>query len=389
MVTVTKLYVGGLGLRGDGYPNAPRTIALLRERGDLEVVECGDWLPDNLHLWKLARMPRRLALRWVFILVFGNLRSLLRVIGRTRTSRGLVYVPYPGMFFLFWASLLPARWRPSCIVDSYISVWDSAFRDRSVASTQSLSSRVVKWFETRALRAAAMVLVDTEANRSVFMEEFALEASKIRSLPLAIEEGRFTALADSLVPPVATRIRLLFVGTLIPLHGIDVMLDALALLVDDARFEFRLIGDGQQANLVAEFVAAHPRASITWVRKWCTLDEIAEEIATADICLGVFGGEKKAARVLPYKLYMYLAAGSPIVSQSLLSTPQRVPFPPIEALTERKGPELAAAIQHLANDPARRERMRRESSAYYRLWLSNERVMDAWKQVMVVQRPIS
>ena len=377
-----KLYVGGLGLRGDGYPNASRTITLLRERAGLEVVGCGGWLPKSLHLWKLAQLPRWQALRWLLVLVFGNLRSLLRVLMRVRTAPGVVYVPYPGVFFLFWASLLPDRWRPLCVVDSYISIWDSAFRDRSAAKSTSVVARLIKWFEARALGAAAMVLVDTDANRQVFMAEFGLAADKVRALPLAIDEDRFTAIAAASVKRRGTPIRVLFVGTLIPLHGIEVILNALVRLVDDARCEFRLLGDGQQAGLVEDFMSAHPSTRITWVRKWCALDEIANEIAAADICLGVFGGESKAARVLPFKLYMYLAAGRAIVSQSLLSTPQGVPFPPIEALIQRQGTELASAIGRIADDPARRERMAQEAAAYYQRWLSNECVVDAWREVL-------
>lgn len=327
-------------------------------------------------------MPRWQALRWLLILVFGNLRSLLRVLARIRAARGLVYVPYPGVFFLFWASLLPRRWRPPCVIDSYVSIWDAAFRDRSVMRQHSLAARTVKWFETRALRAAAIVLVDTETNREVFIANFGLEAGNVRSIPLAIDESRFTAVATSPVEREAMSIRVLFVGTLIPLHGVDVMLDALALLVDDARYEFRLLGDGQQADLVANFVKAHPLARITWVRRWCSLDEIAAEIAAADICLGVFGGEGKAARVLPFKLYMYFAAGRTVVSQAHLSTPQGVPFPPIVVIPQRQGASLAAAVQRVADDRAQRNRMEYEAAAYYRRWLSNAQVMNAWQEML-------
>lgn len=379
---VVKLYVGGLGLAGNGYPNASRTVALLKGLADLEVVDCGGWLPEYLHLWKLAKMPRWRALWWLLVLVFGNLRSLLRVLVRVPRASSLVYVPYPGVFFLFWASLLPGRWRPRCIVDGYISIWDSAFRDRAVAKPRSVAARVAKWMEARAMRSAAMVLVDTEANRDVFMAEFGLEADKVRSIPLAIDETPLKVAKASPAESDHRSIRVLFVGTLIPLHGINVILDALARLVGDERLEFRLLGDGQQADLVASFMAMHPSSRITWVREWCTLDRIAAEIAAADICLGVFGGESKAARVLPFKLYMYLAAGGAIVSQSLLSTPQGVPFPPIEALLQRQGAPLAAAIQRLADDPVLREDMRREAADYYDRWLSNARVVDAWQELL-------
>ena len=86
--------------------------------------------------------------------------------------------------------------------------------------------------------------------------------------------------------------------------------------------------------------------------------------------------------MLPFKLYMYLARGRAIVSQSLLSTPQDVPFPPIEAISEPLAAELADAIRRLATDPERRERMGREAAAYYRHWLANSRVADDWREML-------
>ena len=380
-----RLYVGGLGLQGDGYPNAVRTVELLQEMEGIEVIQCGSWLPDDLHLWKLPHMPRARAVRWLSTLVLGNLRSLFRVIGQIRKVPGPVYVPYPGIFFLLWASLLPSAWRPYCIVDSYISIWDSMFRDRAGNKSRSRSSRALRWLESRALRAASRVLVDTDANRDAFIQEFGLDPSRVDSIPLAIDETRILVSPPLAPRDDAGRIRVLFVGTLIPLHGISVVLDAFARLVDDARYEFRLIGTGQQAQLVADFMAAHPPARIEWIQKWCTLDQIASEILKADICLGVFGGEGKASRVLPFKLYMYFASARAVISQSQLSTPGGVPLPPIEAVSPIRGIELAQAINHLADNPMRRARLQAEAAAYYRRWLANSHVTSIWRDMLATR----
>jgi glycosyltransferase involved in cell wall biosynthesis len=377
---VVKLYIGGMGLRGDGYPNAARTVALLRRQDDIEVIDCGRWLPEDLHLWKVFRMPRWRALRWLVSLTLGNLRSLLLVCARIRSAPGPVYVPYPGVFFLLLVSLLPRRWRPACIVDSYISIWDSMFRDRAAGKARSGASKILKRLESRALRAATVVLVDTEANRDVYIAEFCLDPANVRSIPLAIDEERFLASSRSFTAE-RNSVRVLFVGTLIPLHGIQIVLDALAQLLDDTRFEFRLIGDGQQADRITDFIRTYPSARVTWIREWCTLDRITEEIADADICLGVFGGEGKAARVLPFKLYMYLAGGRAIISQPWLSTPQGAPFPPIE--TSNPDPaQLSTAIRRLADDPERRARIGRSAAEYYGYWLANSRVVEVWHQVL-------
>ncbi len=79
--------------------------------------------------------------------------------------------------------------------------------------------------------------------------------------------------------------------------------------------------------------------------------------------------------MLPFKLYMYLASGKAIISQSSLSTPQGVPSPPIESVSEPLAKDLADAILRLAADPDRRDRMAREVAAYYRRWLANSCVM--------------
>jgi glycosyltransferase involved in cell wall biosynthesis len=376
-----RLYVAGLALRGDGYPNAARTLALLRETTNIEVIECGRWLPESMHLWKLARISRWRAGWCLLELITGNLLSLIRVMHRIRRMPAQVYVPYPGIFFLGWVSLLPHRWRPRCIADTYISIWDSLIRDRGNARQGSWTSRGIKWLERRALQAAELVLVDTQANREFLVEAFELDAKRVRSLPLAIEERYFTSSTQA-VRTDGGRLRVLFVGTLIPLHGVPTILDAMRELLSDPRFEFRIVGDGQLAGQVEKFVFEHPSAAITWVREWCSLDRIASEVAAADICLGVFGGEQKAARVLPFKLYMYFASGRPVISQSKLSTPAGVPSPPIEAISPGDAADLVEAICRLGSDASLRQQLADASGTYYRTWLANSCVSEAWQHLL-------
>jgi glycosyltransferase involved in cell wall biosynthesis len=375
-----KLLVAGLGLRGDGYPNAARTIALLREQEDIEVTDCGGWLPEGLHLWKLPRMHWWRAFGWLLVLMFGNLRSLVRA--TVRANGNPVYVPYPAIFFLLWLSLIPRRFRPFCIADSYISIWDSMYRDRSASKTNSLASRITKALEGRALRAAQLVLVDTEANRDDLIREFHLRPDCVRSLPLAIDESKLDICSPRATKP-KDLVRVLFVGTLIPLHGIRTILDAFSKLTDDLNLEFRLIGDGQQADLVETFVNSHPSSKITWIREWCPLDHIAREIAEAEICLGVFGGEGKAARVLPFKLYLYLACGAAIISQRLLSTPAGTPLPPAYLIAPQNSTELAQAIRHLSGDTSNRQHLTEQSRIFYRRWLANECLLSGWRRILL------
>lgn len=383
---IEQLIVAGLRASGSGYPNADQTLKRLSQDGSVVVRDLGKPLSPDLHLWTLRTLPAHRKLLALIKLGSGNLLSLVRVVGAARGRKTPVYVPYPSLFFMWLASWVPASMRPHCIVDAYISIWDTMFRDRSRTNGNSLASRWVKRIEARALRAAALVLVDTQANRTCLIDDFGLDPDRVRSLPLAIDEDAFLA-----VPPRPKReagevVRVVFVGTLIPLHGVAVILAAMRSVLDDPvhrdRFHFRFIGDGQLGGLLEDFVAHHDPRHVSWVREWRPLQAIASEIEDADICLGVFGGEGKAARVLPFKLYMYLAAGRAVISQAAMSLPGSAPMPPVVLVESADEAALADALTALAMDADRRQRLAEDGRAYYRNWLSGGRVLDAWRQLL-------
>lgn len=376
-----RIYVAGMHLGGAAYPNAQNTLNILRSSALFDIVECGAWLPSDLRLWSLVKGSKITLLFFLLRVLLGNLLSLLKVAHANARQPGLVYVPYPSLFFLFLVSFLPACWRPFCVADAYISVWDSMFRDRAMMQAEGFVSRWIRCIEARSLRAAALVLVDTQANKQVFVELFGLENDRVLSLPLAIDEQAFNAIAAP--SPEENKLTVLFVGTLIPLHGISVLLEAIRQVSSDTRFNFRLLGDGQLSYEVAEFMRKNPLSNFVWLRQWCSLEEISREIANADICLGVFGGEDKTARVLPFKLYMYLAAGRAIITQSLFSVPQGVPPPPLCMVPPSDAQSLANALRGLATETEERQRLAMESKRYFGEWLGQTQILQVWTQIIV------
>lgn len=376
-----KLRVGGVRASGDGYPNAEETLRLLAAGGQVEIIECGARLPASLHLWRLARAPLgRKALGLVRLLAL-NLASVFRVVWAQRREAAPVYVPYPAVFFLWLLSWMPRRLRPYCIADAYISVWDSMFRDRAGTTHDGLLSRTVRAMEGRALRAAARVVVDTRANLDYLADVLALPKSRLVALPLAIHERPFVAARGT--TPAGGPLTVCFVGTMIPLHGIDAMLDGLAPLMGDARFHFVFIGDGQSADALRRLIAGLNARNIEWIPEWQSSVSLAEQIGRADVCLGVFGGGGKAARVLPFKLYLYFAAGKPVISQPAMSMPGAAPFPP---LVTSAPAALADTLLQLQADPAQREHLGREAAAYYDRWFANARVCEAWGEMIAAQQ---
>lgn len=379
-----RIWIAGVAMRGDGYPNAMGTVALLASGVEWKVCDRADWLPAEVRLWHLLRGSMRRRIQLLLRLALGGFVQAVGLCIRGR-SDDVAYLPYPAPLTLWWLSMVPTRWRPRCIADAYISLWDTMFRDRGGGDVDSLLSRIVRGFEARSLRAASVVLVDTEANKRQMIEDFALPARQVRSIPLAINESLFTS---SRPDPARTAkpARVLFVGTLVPLHGIDIVLAVAAELSKSHGIEFRLIGDGQQCVLVEEFVRNGGPRGFTWIRDWMPLAGIAREIEAAEVCLGVFGGDGKAARVLPFKLYYALAAGKAIVTQSAHSLPVGLPPLPVMLVAgdDRKqwARDVAVAVGKLLDSTTERVALGEAAGRYFTDHLSGHALLEAWREIL-------
>src|SRR5947208_906821 len=97
----------------------------------------------------------------------------------------------------------------------------------------------------------------------------------------------------------------LFVGKLIPLHGVETILAA-ARAAPELRL--RLVGSGQLEALLDE----RP-ANVDWIH-WVEYERLPDELHRAGCALGIFGTSDKAERVIPNKAFQALACGTPLVT---------------------------------------------------------------------------
>lgn len=364
-----ELTVLGVHLKSDGYPNVTWRIegmaaaegVCLREIGFPFRARPGAGRPAGLKPLRLAGAALRLG--------YAHLRALCRYYREGAAAN--VYLPYPAVFLLFWFSLLPARWRPRRLVaDAFISLYDTVVEDRGLLAPGGLLAGLLRRIEGRAYRAADWLVVDTALSARYFVETFGLDPAKVEALPLAIDEAAYRPAPYRPAPGPCT---VLFVGTFVPLQGVEVIVRAARLLGQREDIRFRLVGDGQTAAEVERLLAEGGCDNLTWLRTWQGSARLAEEVRQADICLGIFGSGPKAGRVWPIKNYAYMAVGRAVITgdtpwaESLRAGAERAPF-----LTVPPGdPEaLAAAIRSLADDPGRRARYAERAQAFYRARLA-------------------
>lgn len=303
----------------DAYPNVIGRIGALKRDERYRVVESR--VSGSTRLDYSSRQSRlRSGLVVGARLIFGAL-GLIRSIVRHR-GRTVLYVPYPCVPTLWLLGLLPRFLRPDRVVaDAFISLYDTVVQDRRLLRPNSIVACLLRSTEGRAYRAADQIVVDTERNAAHYAALFDLSPEKLKPIPLATSYRNLDSAAYA--PREDDRMRLLFVGTMVPLHGVDVLCEAVARLPERLPIDVHLYGDGQcspRVRRLVEEIEARSGGSggvrVVWEPRWLHGADLGRAVGEADLCVGVLGTTAKSARVWPFKNYLYMACGRALVTAS-------------------------------------------------------------------------
>ncbi len=350
------------------YPRNAVLIAGLRAHG-VEVHEF-HVPPPRLDATEMARAGG--AARLAAGMTAAHARLILQQRGGLRVDA--VVVGYPGHFLVPAARLVAACRRAPLVFDPLVSLLDTFAGDRALVRSRGVKASAIRAVDEVAFRLPDLVLADTWSHGAYYQEAFGLPRSRVAVVPVgALPEPR----ADGSARRVSggDPLTVLLYGKWSPLHGADVVLAAAEMLRHEP-LRFVLIGEGQLSGALRATIAARRLTNVEWVGR-LPAGELRSRTLAADVCLGVFGGSEKAARVVPNKVFDALACGRPVVTAD--SDAAR------EWLTDREtarlipvgdAAALAAALRDLMDDETR-ARMGAASLALYRRAFTPAVVADA------------
>ena len=193
------------------------------------------------------------------------------------------------------------------VFDAMMSPYAALAEERKLGTPGRLLAALWKPFERAALAHADAILTDTQAHSRYFQSRFGVPASKIIVVPVGAVE-----------PPAAFHqparrndsLRILFYGSFLPLHGIDIILDAADLLRELPVFFDFIGGTADDARKLALRFGDKGTARYSH-RAWVAFDDLlGREIPGADLCLGgPFGDTPQSRRVVTGKTHQFLASG--------------------------------------------------------------------------------
>jgi glycosyltransferase involved in cell wall biosynthesis len=336
------------------YPRNAQVISCLRRAG-VDVVErhVGVW-EGTRHKWSLGPAA---AVR----LLAAEARLLL---ARPRGSFDAVIVGYPGHLDLP-AARRAARDRP-VLFNPLISLTETLVEDRRRFARGSRAARGLRTLDRRALRAADLVVADTAENARALAELGGLAAERVAVCFVGAEERLFR---PGWEPP--ERFTALFVGKLIPLHGVDTILAA-ARRAPELRF--RIVGSGQLEALLAS--APENVEHVDWI----AYEGLPAAIRASGCCLGVFGTSAKARRVIPNKAFQALACGAPLVTADTPAARELLRDGESALLVPAGDAEaLATAVRRLAADESLARRLGAGGLRAYREQASEAVLGRRWR----------
>ena len=308
-----------------------------------------------------------------------GIRQLTLCLHWARRARKLdaVLVPSFGHRDIPLAGLLGRMSDAPVLFDPLVSRWDTQVGDMGRLKKGSMSERRVRASDRIALSLADLVLCDTWEHGDFYSSEFGIARKKLSRVPVGADRFAFD-LGERRAPGRGTGpIDVVYLGGYLPLHGLPAVVDAATDLLKrhGPRFAtFTLIGGGMMLPRVERDVAARGLENVRLLPRM-PYEEAMARLCRADIGLGIFGTSAKSGRVVPHKVFQSMALGVPTITRRSAAIAEF--FRDEEHLVlvpAGDGAALARAIEALAQDPARRERLGAQGRAAARAEASPARI---------------
>ena len=285
-------------------------------------------------------------------------RLLARATGALQGAHAIL-VPAFGHRDVPLAAFLGRSTGTPVLFDPLVSRWDTQVGDLGRVRARSISALRLRASDRMALSLPDLVLCDTWEHGELYAGEYGVTRRKLRRIPVGADREAFRAgeRRVSRSQPPGAPLEVVYVGGFLPLHGVDAIVAAAALLEarHGPRFaRFTLIGGGMTAPEAERDIAAQGLRSVRRVRR-VAYAEALEALVQADLALGIFGTTAKAGRVIPHKVYQALAVGVPVLTRRSRAVAELFRDEEHLVLVPPGDPgAIAQAIEALASNPDRR-----------------------------------
>lgn len=234
--------------------------------------------------------------------------SLLMI--RIRQNPELYILGFRGYEIFFIVRLITMG--KKLVFDHMMSPYDSLINEKNKIHKGGVLDRLIFSYEKCILQLSDIILTDTMLHKNLFVQEFNVSPQKIIEIPVGADEETFHA-SSPRFDKKQNDLNVLFYGTFLPLHGVDIILKA-AHVLRDKPIRFTIIGGkGRELKRFQSLIHELGLSKVLH-EMWVSYDALPQMIRDADVCLGgPFGGTGQAKRVITGKTFQSLAMAKPTI----------------------------------------------------------------------------
>ena len=246
------------------------------------------------------------------------------------------------------------------LFDAFISIFDTLCFDRKIFSPDSIMGRLSFYLDKKSCHASSMVLLDTYSHINFFSDTFSINKDKFRRIFVGADDTIFYQRKHK---PHDDFFHVLYYGEFNPLHGIEYIIKAAAILQNENEIKFTIVGKGREHARMMDMAKNLGINNIHFI-DWVPYTSLPNMIARSDLCLGGhFGDSLKSKRVIAGKTYQMMAMKKALIlgrndaNKELFSNNNNALM-----VEHSNAKELADAILRLKNDDNLRNKI--ASNAY-------------------------
>lgn len=202
--------------------------------------------------------------------------------------------------------------RDRIVNDFFISNYDTYVYDRKKITNKNPRAWWKYFQDWMNFRFSKYILSDTNAHFKYWEKLFGHYNGQHFVFPVLADKDVYYPYEDE---HKNEKVKILFYGSFIPLHGIDIILESFSLMEKNGiEFEAKIIGKGQMYHKMKNLFEKLDLKQVQMNGEIIQEKELAKEIREHDIILGIFGDSVKAKSVVPNKVYQALASKKTIVT---------------------------------------------------------------------------
>lgn len=197
------------------------------------------------------------------------------------------------------------------VEDFFISIYDTLCCDRKKIKPHSILGHYLHHLDEITLHHGDAILCDTNVHGQYFVNEFHASHEKLHTLYLQADTAIYYPMELERPKKLQDKYVVLYFGSILPLQGVDIVLQAMDALKNRKELYFYCIGPIRDKKLQT----LKPQSENIEYIDWLSQKELATYIAQSDLCLaGHFNSSiEKAKRTIPGKAYIYHAMKKPMI----------------------------------------------------------------------------